>query len=227
MINNTKENTAYYNNIAINYDDDRFGNSYGKFIDFQERKLLTHLLKYSDINSTLDLGCGTGRFLDYANFGIDASEEMVKVAKLKYPEKNIDVGTAQHTNFEDCKFNIIFSFHVFMHLDKPLVLKILNEAYRILETGGRLIFDVPSKKRRNLFSFKSKTWHGANCYTVNEIKKICNKKWELTNYFGILFFPIHRIPKKLRNKFIHFDNLLVKTIIKEYSSYLVFELIKK
>ena len=30
----------YYDNLAANYDENRFGNSYGKYIDQQERSFL-------------------------------------------------------------------------------------------------------------------------------------------------------------------------------------------
>ena len=38
-----KEVVEYYDSIASTYDDSRFGNSYGRFIDAEERKVLNQL----------------------------------------------------------------------------------------------------------------------------------------------------------------------------------------
>ena len=64
----------YYNSIANNYDKNRFGNSYGKFIDAEERKILAKWLIGMNKETILDYGCGTGRLSEFANSGIDISE---------------------------------------------------------------------------------------------------------------------------------------------------------
>lgn len=73
--------TTYYNQLAQNYDSDRFGNIYGQFLHAQERALLTRWLALLKTGSVLDLGCGTGRFLDLATHGPDASTGMLEVAR--------------------------------------------------------------------------------------------------------------------------------------------------
>ena len=65
---------TYYNDIASNYDQWRFGNSYGKYIDYQERAILNNWLRDLKGKNILDLGCGTGIFLDLANTGLDIRE---------------------------------------------------------------------------------------------------------------------------------------------------------
>ena len=77
----------YYNNIAEDYDYSRFENSYGCYIDKQERIVLDKL----NINPahSLDLPCGTGRFLNYADYGCDASANMLKVATRNWPNKTL------------------------------------------------------------------------------------------------------------------------------------------
>ena len=56
----------YYDKIAHKYDADRFGNSYGRYIDALEREILTTWLHGVKPENVLDIGCGTGRFLDFA-----------------------------------------------------------------------------------------------------------------------------------------------------------------
>ncbi|GAA4113538.1 hypothetical protein GCM10022393_12610 [Aquimarina addita] len=219
--------TDYYNDIADTYDSSRFKNTYGAFIDQQERSILNRLLKGVQSKNILDIGCGTGRFLEFADYGVDISSKMIRIAKAKYPTKQLFNESATDTHFDDCSFDIIISFHVFMHLDKATMGGILDEAYRILRKGGKLLFDIPSKKRRNFVGYKTQGWHGANHLSVTEIKELCDTKWNILNYYGILFLPIHRVPVKLRNKTAVLDNALCTSFLKEYSSYLLFELEKR
>ncbi len=217
---------VYYTDLANNYDDDRFNNTYGRFINSQEKKILNKILKINNKNNVLDIGCGTGRFLDFANFGVDINEAMVKIARQKYPNKNILVKDASDTGFENATFNIVISFHLLMHLDVEKTKKIIDEAHRVLQNGGRLIFDIPSKKRRKLVNYTAQNWHAANSFSKKDITKLLGDKWKLNNYYGILFFPIHRFPKKIRKLFIGLDNLFCQSFLKEYSSYLLFDIEK-
>jgi ubiquinone/menaquinone biosynthesis C-methylase UbiE len=220
-----KDIITYYDELAKDYDESRFSNSYGQFIDKQEREILKKIIP-NNTNRILDLGCGTGRFIDFASHGVDISSEMIKFVKMKFPEKKIYNEDAANTHFDNSTFDIIISFHVFMHLDKDKIISILDEAYRLLKSGGKLIFDVPSKKRRKLIKYKSQGWHGASDFSVNEITKIIGRKWKLHKYYGILFFPIHRFPNSLRPKVLILDKLFCKSFVKQYSSYLVFEIKK-
>jgi len=217
--------TDYYQELAPNYDENRFNNTYGLFIDKQERSFLESL--HLDSNKTVDLGCGTGRFLNFAEYGIDISSNMIAQSKQKYPEKNIQLGSLSQVPFENQFFKNAFCFHVIMHLDKKETASFLNEAHRILEKNGKLIFDFPSEKRRKLTAHKSENWHAANELSTNEIVALAKDNWNLKKQRGILFFPIHRIPKKLRKLFIPIDNLLCRSFLKHYASYIILVLEKK
>ncbi|MFM7014781.1 MAG: class I SAM-dependent methyltransferase [Bacteroidota bacterium] len=213
----------YYNELAESYDDNRFSNSYGKYIDKQERKILSIILK-DENEIILDLACGTGRLSNFANIGIDASDKMIDVAKLKYPLKKFLVGEANKIDLEDNSIDTIICFHLFMHLDKNMMDEILNECFRVLKNNGRLIFDIPSKKRRKLIGYKSNSWHGAYSLTIKDVKSWDNYKVKMV--YGYLFFPIHRLPPQLRGIFSYFDYVLAQSIFKEYSSYLILECTK-
>lgn len=217
----------YYNNLASNYDDNRFGNSYGKYIDLQERKLLFNFFKKNTFNKILDAGCGTGRLLEFASHGIDLSENMVFESKKKHIEKDIKVGSLTNIPFGNNYFNAVFSFHVIMHLDQEVTTTFLNESHRVLETKGTLIFDFPSKKRRLLTQHKSENWHAANHFSIKEILELTQKEWNIKKYRGVLFFPIHRVPTPFRPLFFKLDNLLCKSFLREYASYIILELEKK
>lgn len=215
----------YYSKLAKNYDSDRFENTYGKFIDFQERRILDRLLANKK-ETILDLACGSGRFMNYASIGVDASEEMLKIATEKYPEKDFNVSDAEHIPMQDNSIDTIITFHFFMHLDKEKVHNILNECFRVLKPNGRIIFDIPSAKRRTFFRYKKSGWHGNFALTTKQIKEL-SSEFKISRTFGILFIPIHRIPVRLRNIFIGLDRILSNSFLKEYSSYQIVEFTKK
>lgn len=93
----TKENEVveYYDSIAKKYDDSRFNNSYGQFIDFQERRTLDRLIPVDKNTQRLEMACGTGRLTNYATHGLDASAEMMSLARQRHP--NVDFRQASAT----------------------------------------------------------------------------------------------------------------------------------
>jgi ubiquinone/menaquinone biosynthesis C-methylase UbiE len=216
---------TYYNDLASKYDEDRFGNTYGKYLHEQEAKFLKKVIRSG--GKILDLGCGTGRHLNFATHGIDLSENMIGIAKKKFPDKILKVGSAFDTGFETEEFDQIFSFHVWMHLSKQEISFILHETYRKLKPGGQLIFDIPSYSRRKLLGHRTHQWHGATSMTIKEIRSKADVQWEIKKIKGVLFFPIHRFPKGIRKLLLPFDNLWCSSPFKSYSSYLMVVLQKK
>jgi len=137
-----EEINQYYNELAKDYDVNRFSNSYGKYIHHQENIILKKHLNQGKINCNLDLACGTGRFLKYADYGLDLSSKMVQISKTKFPDKKIAVGDAENLPFENVYFENVISFHLFMHLDLAVTEKILSETGRVTKKNGLFIFDV-------------------------------------------------------------------------------------
>lgn len=217
---------TYYNNLASEYDQLRFSNSYGKYIHAQEERILSKYINTDKNHNNLDLACGTGRFLKYANHGIDISEEMIKQAKINFPDKELSIGDAMSIPFDNEKFENVFCFHLMMHLDNDKLNKILQDVNRITKKRGYFIFDIPSRKRRDLTSYKNDSWHGSNSISKRKLLKLISGNWELVNYNGVAFFPVHRIPKMLRTNLIKYDSMFCDSMIKEYSSHLIFILRK-
>ncbi|MDQ1160742.1 ubiquinone/menaquinone biosynthesis C-methylase UbiE [Chryseobacterium sp. SORGH_AS 447] len=207
----------YYDNLAANYDENRFGNSYGKYIDQQERSFLNYFFKDKNYSKVLDLGCGTGRLLNFATHGTDFSEEMLNAARQKYPEKILAKGEISQIPFNN-EFDCIFCFHVIMHQNKKETEAFLNECYSKLNKNGTLIFDYPTKRRRKVIS-PQEDWHAGNRFAPKEIAELSEKRWKIKTTTGILLFPIHRIPKGLRKYFLSLDILLCKTFLKNWASY--------
>ena len=111
-----KDIVDYYDSIAAEYDESRFNNSYGKFIDAQERRILDKLIDPASNGSRLEIACGTGRLTNYATHGLDASEEMMTFAEKRHPDVTFVKASACETGFPDETFGIVYSFHLLMIL---------------------------------------------------------------------------------------------------------------
>ena len=208
----------YYQNLAKDYDDDRFGNTYGRFIHAQEANILKKWLS-NDENQILDLGCGTGRLSSFATHGTDISPKMIQMAQQKHPNKAFTVANASQLGYADEYFDTVFSAHVFMHLSPQHLKKISQEVHRILTPKGSFIFDFPSQKRRKLLGVKPDSWHGGTSYAIDEIQDLMGQQWRLKRVHGVLFLPIHRFPNFLRQLCLPLDNGLCQSKWREYASY--------
>lgn len=223
----SSEIKKYYNDLANEYDEDRFNNSYGKFIHSQESRILSRLIPKDPELRILDLACGTGRLTSFATDGSDLSENMIRFAEKLYPEKFFRVEDAVNSGWKNETFDIVYSFHMFMHLDQQKTVEIFNSVKRILKPGGHFIFDFPSTKRRSLSLRNQKGWHGNNTMTTKDALNLLGSDWTRLSSQGILFFPIHRFPKGIRPAFLKLDNTLCNSFAKEYASYTVLEVQKR
>lgn len=215
----------YYSNLAESYDENRFGNSYGKYIDQQERVFLNSFFQNKKYTKVLDLGCGTGRLLNFATHGTDFSENMVNIARKKHPEKILAVGEISGIPFHE-EFECIFCFHVIMHQNPVETKDFLNECYQKLSKNGTLIFDYPVKNRKKTVS-PQEEWHAGNSFSVSDITELSKDGWIIKNTTGILFFPIHRLPKAIRKFFLPLDIFICRTFLKKWASYHICILEKK
>lgn len=228
MMANDQQNEPvkqYYEEIAFKYDEDRFANSYGRYIHTQESAVMNRWMNQNGQN--LSMACGTGRFMEYASHGIDISENMIEEAMNKYPNKHFFVGPAEHTPFPDEHFDQIFALHLLMHLPEGQISTLLTEAYRILKPGGAIIIDFPSQKRRQAVRHEQKNWHAATSFTITSFSQLTGPAWKVLASTGIAFFPIHRIPSGIRPFFRLLDSWICQTPLKSYASYLMVKLQKQ
>jgi demethylmenaquinone methyltransferase/2-methoxy-6-polyprenyl-1,4-benzoquinol methylase/phosphoethanolamine N-methyltransferase len=137
----------------------RWANHYDLFVKLvslgRENTLRRQTIQEAAIargETVLDVGCGTGTLTLMAKaetgnsgvvFGIDASPEMVAVARQKAAQQgqDVDFQTAliEKLPFSDGTFDAVLSSMMFHHLPDDLKVRGLKEIYRVLQPGGRLV----------------------------------------------------------------------------------------
>jgi len=113
---------------------------------------LLELLAPRPKDRVLDLGCGTGllcrRIADRLDpdaggeaVGIDAAGRMIALARRKRggPGCRFEAMAAETLDFPPASFDAVVSSLFFHHVDRELKRRSLEEAYRVLKPGGRLI----------------------------------------------------------------------------------------
>lgn len=150
----------YYNSTAEKYDAWHTETESAKIVDqwnfenLQKFLLASHSRERSGnqqkVEKCLDIACGTGRLsaklLQVADsvYGVDLSEEVLKIAKNKYPQINFSLGESVALPYEDNFFDLVIingSLHHFFATEKTFA-----EAYRVLKTNGKfVILGEPNK----------------------------------------------------------------------------------
>ena len=163
----------------------------------------------------LDCGCGNGKNMLYRKdvemVGVDISSEQVRICIGK--GLNASVSNITSLDFDDCYFDYMLCIATYHHIynDKDRALA-LNEMYRCLKPGGKLLLTVWAMeqpedstfhftKSDELVPWKSKD--DGNTYLryyhiykegelYDEIKRLCpdftymTGDWELGNWYCIL-----------------------------------------
>ena len=218
---------SYYNEIADKYDDSRFNNTYGRFIDAEERKVVDEIIDTDSDRMRLEVACGTGRLTNYATHGLDASCEMLSFARKRHSNVEFREASATSTGYENSMFDVVYSFHLFMHLDLDTINEIFDEMHRIIRHGGRLIIDIPSHSRRKLLNHRQQTWHGGTELDENDIEQLVKDRFKLKRSYGIMLLPVHKLPNWMRMPLLKIDSRLANGFLKKYSSYLIYELVNQ
>ena len=100
--------------------------------------------------SLLDIGCGTGRFLDFLKqawprlptLGLDMSEPYVRYAKRhlkRWSRINLTVGNAESLPVPDESQDAVTSIFLFHELPPKVRRIVFRECARVLKPGGRLV----------------------------------------------------------------------------------------
>lgn len=153
------------------------------------------LRKTSEKGNHLDIGCGTGEFLNacknagYNTKGIEPSELAREQAI-----KNFNLSVSENTNlnqFQKEQFNSISMWHVLEHV--PNLNETIGEFARILDQNGKVIIAVPNHKSWDANHYKEfwaawdtpiHLWH----FSKSTIEKLFEKhNFKLTKTKPMLF----------------------------------------
>jgi SAM-dependent methyltransferase len=101
----------------------------------------------------LDVGCGVGTFLELAvdrgaeACGIDASEELVKLARERVPSADLRVGEMEALPYADDSFDLVTGFNSFFFANDFVAA--LREAGRVAKPGAPVVIQVwgPHERR--------------------------------------------------------------------------------
>lgn len=143
----------------------------GEFsINQADKNQVNRAMSYEVVNPhlsgahVLDLGCGDG--IDSGYFakqgakvvGVDASSELIKIAKSEYPHIQFDVGLAEKLPYADNQFDVVYSKYAIM--TSADMEPIFSEVTRVLKPGGIFVYLVTHPIRQ----FMEKRQYNANYF---------------------------------------------------------------
>lgn len=185
----------------------KFSNAHdvGENSNRDNRKVFYELLDFVKPGiKLLDLACGDGLDLVYYKslgaevHGLDASEELIKIAKERLPEEDLQVGLFEKTPFENGAFDVVLSKYAIQ--TSADMNPIFKEIHRILKPGGNVMYLVTHPFRQyfekkdskgNYFEQKVVDSHILNnSITVKEPSHTLNEylNAEFLNNFDITFY---------------------------------------
>ncbi len=107
--------SEYYSRRACEYDATSWD-----AIDDGEREAVKRFVAALPAGRVLDVGCGTGyltRFLSGSVVALDASAEMLELARARVPHATLAQAEVPPFPFADSAFDLVFSSNVYAHLE--------------------------------------------------------------------------------------------------------------
>lgn len=132
----------------------------------------------------LDVGCGSGKFLNEIRiatgcqvYGVDTSKVAARTAKENY-SLEIFTGMLTEVPFPDNHFDVITARSYLEHVNNPS--EVMLKLFRLLKQGGDLVIITPNFDSLNSKMFKDK-WYALDCprhlyiYSAKTITKLLEK----------------------------------------------------
>jgi len=147
--------------------------------------------KFNIREPILDLGCGTGLFMEEARdrgfkevFGIDISKYAIKKARRKKLEARVYNG--KKIPFKKGSFNTIFCYQVIEHIPRSDANKLLKECCRVLKKGGVLLLFAPADYGE---LYNTDPTH-INFYTIDYFKEFISEVgFKISSFESTMYLP--------------------------------------
>ena len=148
--------------------------------------LIKNIMSENHLKKALDVGCGTGRLVQFLNksgfetFGCDISQKALKVACKINKKGTIVRSQADKLPYADNSYDLVTAISVIEHLKPNQVVQFFKEAKRVLKPGG-FIFLVTPNFAAPLRFVQGKNWFGyhdpthINFYTPMQLAKLTKK----------------------------------------------------
>lgn len=164
--------------------------------------LLKRHLPEKNVASSLDVGCGTGAFIEPLKdlgeaAGIDISPEAIKFCK-KRGLTNVNLGDATSLPYPDNRFDLVTALDVLEHIQDDQ--KAINEIYRVLKRGGMTLITAPAFNF--LWSSHDKTHDHKRRYTDADLEmkiKKANFNIKRVTYINSFLLPCTYFYRKTTN----------------------------
>lgn len=176
---------------------DRVFKHYDNFIRlFNLNKMdeIKDVLKINKDEVVLDIGGGTGKLAEYisenckAVYVLDESSGML--SKVKKSQKIVTVlGNALTTNFESSSFDAVVISDVLHHIKDQK--RLIEEAYRILKSDGRLIimdFEKRHIKTKILRAFENILFGRLYFKTGKEVIDLIEDRFTITDFIDNKYY---------------------------------------
>jgi len=142
-----------YEKEAEVYDDETYSSPEKKIFNEIQCRIIENTIGFDRTNKILDVGSGTGRFLEYFGnkgydiYGVEPSKNMNRVArrKLKHLKPKIKKGTIENIPYPDNYFDRVITMHTIMHLHPATIRNGIKEMHRVLKPDGYMVLDFPHK----------------------------------------------------------------------------------
>ncbi len=131
---------------------DLFTSLLGMGVNARNSRMVVELAGIKPGDKVLDVACGSGNLTQTAQkytgpdgkaTGIDASPEMIEVAKKKAERlgsgASFQLGLAEKLDFPDGTFDVVISRLAIHHLPDDLKQRAFAEILRVLKPGGRVL----------------------------------------------------------------------------------------
>jgi ubiquinone/menaquinone biosynthesis C-methylase UbiE len=170
----------------------------------------------------LEIGCGTGLFTRKVAaatrcklIATDLSEELLQMAREKFPEGSFVHDDAMKMQFGNDTFDVVYGSSILHHLEMN---KAMKEIFRVLKKGGRIVFAEPNMVNPQILIQKNipfiKRWLGDSPDETAIQRWSFKKLMEDTGFVNVKVFPYDFLHPIVPKPLIGFVNATGKVVEK-------------